>query len=210
MKSIAITGNTRTDLGKKATKAVRREGSVPCVIYGGENVVHFSASTKDFKHLIYTPDFKTADISVNGTNYNCIVKSIQFHPVTDEIMHIDFVELVNGTKMKVEIPVRFKGIAPGTKSGGKMTQKLRRVKVKTTPEYLTDELFVDVTALELGQSVKVRDIVLGEGMELETSPGIPVASVEVPRALRSAQAGEGEEGEEGAEGESAEGESAAE
>jgi large subunit ribosomal protein L25 len=197
MKSIAITGNTRTDLGKKASKAVRTEGNVPCVIYGGENVVHFSAETKSFKDLVYTPDFKTAKVSVDGNDYNCIVKSIQFHPVTDEIQHIDFLELINGSKMKVEIPIRFKGVAPGTRAGGKLTQKLRRVKVKTTPEHLLDELFVDVAKLQLGQSVKVRDIILGEGMELETSSGIPVASVEVPRALRSAQQAGGEEGEEG-------------
>ena len=192
MKSIAITGNKRTDLGKKASKAVRIEGNVPCVIYGGENVVHFSAETKSFKDLVYTPDFKTAQVSVDGNDYNCIVKSIQFHPVTDEIQHVDFLELINGAKMKVEIPIRFKGVAPGTRAGGKLTQKLRRVKVKTTPEHLLDELFVDVAKLQLGQSVKVRDIILGEGMELETSSGIPVASVEVPRALRSAQQGEGE------------------
>ncbi|MFT5165615.1 MAG: large subunit ribosomal protein L25 [Saprospiraceae bacterium] len=194
MKSIAITGNTRTDLGKKATKAVRSEGNVPCVIYGGENVVHFTAGSKGFKHLVYTPDFKTAQVSVDGNNYNCIVKAIQFHPVTDEILHMDFLELVNGAKMRVEIPIRFQGVAPGTRAGGKITQKLRRVKVKTTPEFLKDELFVDVSSLQLGQSVKVRDIILGEGMELETSSGIPVASVEVPRALRSAQADGEEEG----------------
>lgn len=186
MESIVITGNPRTDLGKKATKAVRREGNIPCVIYGGEENVHFTADVKDFKLLIYTPDFKIAEINVDGKTYKCIVKFLQFDPVSDEVQHVDFLELVNGTKMKVEIPIRFKGIAPGTKAGGKLTQKLRKVKVKTKPEFLTDELFVDVTRLELGQSVKVRDIELLEGMELETSPGIPVASVEVPRALRSA------------------------
>jgi len=195
MKSIAITGNSRQDLGKKSTKAVRREGNVPCVIYGAGNNVHFTAESKSFKHLIYTPDFKLAEIGVDGNTYKCIIKAIQFHPVTDAIMHIDFLQLVDGNPMKVEIPVRFKGIAPGTKAGGKLTQKLRKVKVKTTPEHLKEELFVDVTSLALGQSVKVKDIELGEGMELETSAGIPVASVEVPRALRSAQADSGEEGE---------------
>lgn len=201
MKSIAITGNTRNSLGKKSSKLIRREGQVPCVIYGGGENVHFTAERMGFKHLVYTPDFKVAEITVDGNVHKCIVKAIQFHPVTDEIMHIDFLKLIDGTKMKVEIPIRFKGVAPGTKAGGKLTQKLRRVKVKTTPEYLTDELFVDINELQLGFSVKVKDIELKEGMELETSPGIPVASVEVPRALRSAQA-EGEAGEEG-EGEEA-------
>ncbi len=195
MESIAITGNPRNELGKKSSRMARREGQTPCVIYAsGQDNVHFAAETSNFKELIYTPDFKIADISVSGSNYKCIVKDIQFHPVTDEILHIDFLQLVDGRSMKVEIPVRFKGIAPGTKAGGKLTQKLRRVKVKTTPEHLTDELYVDITQLDLGQSVKVRDIELKDGMELETSPGIPVASVIVPRALRSAQAGKEEEG----------------
>lgn len=188
MESIAITGNPRNGLGKKFSKLARREGNIPCVIYAnGKDNVHFSTKPKNFKSLVYTPDFKLADISVDGTTYKCIVKDIQFHPVTDEIMHVDFLQLVDGNSMKVEIPVRFKGVAPGTKSGGKLMQKLRKVKVKTKPEFLTDALYIDINQLELGQSVKVRDIELKEGMELETSAGIPVASVEVPRALRSAQ-----------------------
>ena len=191
MKSIEIAGNLRTDLGKKYAKNARREGIVPCVIYGGENNVHFSAHHSAFKKLVYTPDFHLADIKVGNDNFQCILKDIQFHPVTDEIVHIDFLQLVEGKKLNVEIPVRFQGVAPGTKSGGKLVQKLRRVKVKTLPKDLLEEVFVDVTSLDLGQSIKVRDIALGEDMELMTSPGIPVASVEVPRALRSAQAGEG-------------------
>ena len=208
MDSIAITGNIRTDLGGKFARAARREGQVPCVIYGGENNVHFSAPPMSFKKLIYTPDFRLAEIEAGGKTYKCIVKDIQFHPVTDEILHIDFLELVDGHKLNVEIPVRFRGVAPGTKAGGKLTQKLRRVKVKTTPDKLVNELFIDISGLQLGNSVKVRDIELKEEMELMTSPGIPVASVEVPRALKSAQAGAAgeEEGEgEGAESEEAEG-----
>ncbi len=201
MKSIAITGNQRTDFGKKSTKLTRREGLVPCVIYGSGNNVHFTSDSKSFKNLVYTPDFKVANITVDGNDYKCIVKAIQFHPVTDKIQHIDFLQLVDGNKMKVEIPIRFKGVAPGTKAGGKLTQKLRRVKIKTTPEYLVDELFVDISDLQLGSSVKVKDIELKEGMALETSAGIPVASVEVPRALRSAM--DGVDGEEAAEGEAA-------
>lgn len=200
MESVAIKGKIRSDIGTKAAKLIRQSNEVPCVIYGGEKVVHFTAPVLAFKKVIYTADFKMVEIEVDGKNYKCILKDMQFHPVTDNLLHLDFLELVDGQVIKVNIPVHFKGIAPGVKTGGKLFQKLRTVKIKTTPEHLTDELLVDISQLELGQSIRVRDIELGEGMELMSSPGIPVASVEIPRALRSADAkAEGEEGEEGAE-----------
>ena len=188
MESIAISGNLRTELGKKGNKALRNNGDTPCVIYGGENVVHFSSAQKDFKNLIYTPDFKIAEITVDGQTYKCILKDIQFHPVTDEVMHIDFLQLIEGRNVKVEIPVKFKGEAPGVKEGGKLMQKVRRVMIKTTPDKIVDELFVDISSLKLGQSVRVRDIEVADGMEIMNALGIPVASVETPRALRSAGA----------------------
>ncbi|MEM9918016.1 MAG: 50S ribosomal protein L25/general stress protein Ctc [Bacteroidota bacterium] len=188
MESVAITGAVRQELGKKSSKAVRRNQHVPCVIYGGEKVLHFSAHKNDFKTLIYTPDFKIAKISVDDGNFDCIVKDIQFHPLTDEIEHIDFVQLVPEKKIKLEIPVRFKGQAPGVKEGGKMVQKMRRVKVKTTLESLVDSLYVDVSGMGLGQSVRVRDIEVSGDMEIMSSMGTPVASIEIPRALRSAEA----------------------
>ena len=196
METIAVTGNLRTKIGKKETKAVRAAKEVPCVIYGGNEVVHFSAKAKEFKKLIYTPDFKVAEINIDAKKYKCFIKSTQFHPVTDDLVHIDFMELLNDRKMIVEIPVRFKGTSPGVKEGGALNQKVRRVKVKTTADKLVDELFVDISELKLGFSVRVRDIEVPEGMEVVNSPSIPVASVEVPRALRSAAAAEGEEGEE--------------
>ena len=188
MESVAIKGTPRKDLGKKFTKAVRSAGQVPCVIYGGENNIHFSAEVMAFRSLIYTPDFKLAEVEVDGKTYRCILKDIQMHPVTDDLVHLDFLELVPGKTIKLEIPVGAQGIAPGVKQGGKMFQKLRRVKVKTTPESLVEKLMVDVTGVDLGQSVRVRDIEVTEGIEMLSSPGIPVFSVEVPRALRSAAA----------------------
>ena len=197
MESVVIKGNVRTDLGKRSSKVVRHANEVPCVIYGGENNIHFTAPVLDFKKLIYTPDFKMVEIEVDGKTYKCILKDAQFHPVTEDLLHIDFVELIDGKPIKVEIPIRFRGVAPGVKTGGKLYQKLRTVKVKTTPEHLVDEVLVDVSELNLGQSIRVRDIEIGDEMEIMTSLGIPVASVEVPRALRSADAAEEEE--EGAE-----------
>ncbi len=198
MDTVAIKGNSRSDFGKSATKNIRRNGQVPCVIYGGEEIVHFSAAPIDFKSLIYTADFKLAEIELDGKKYKCFLKDAQFHPVSDDLLHIDFIELIDGKSINLELPVRFKGAAPGVKTGGKLYQKLRSVKVKTTPEHLVDQIVMDVSSLELGQSIRVRDIEELEGIAIMSSPGIPVASVEVPRALRSAAAGEEgeEEGEE--------------
>lgn len=215
MKIVAVNGELRSDLGKQASKAMRRAKRIPSVLYGGGEIVHFSTTQQEVKDLIYTPDFKVAEIKVDGATHRCIVKDVQFHPVTDEIMHIDFLRLIDGTPVKVELPVRFKGVAPGVKSGGKVMQKVRYIKVKALPEKLVDELRLDVSKLEMGDSIRVRDIETVEGMEILNSPGIPVATVEVPRAMRSlpptaAEIAEGEEEGEGAEGEGGEEEAAEE
>ena len=200
MQTVKVSGNARTAVGKKATKAVRNEGGIPCVIYGGEQNVHFSTTHKDVKSLIYTPDFKVAEIDVDGATHKCILKSAQFHPVKENILHIDFLKLEEGKSVLLEVPVRFKGSSPGVKLGGALQQSLRRVKIRTTPENMVDELYGDISTLELGQAIRVRDLEIPEGVEVANSPSIPVAIVEVPRALRGKDAGEeGEEGEEGGE-----------
>ena len=194
MQFVAVNGTVRTDLGKKGTKAVRNEGKIPCVLYDLNQVVHFSADFNEIKKLIYTPDFKLAEINVDGKTYKCILKDYQMHPVTDTITHIDFLNLVDGQAIKVEVPVRFKGSSPGVKVGGKLQQTMRRVKIKTTPEHLVDQLTLDVSSLQLGQSIRVRDIEALEGIEVMSAPGTPVAIVEVPRSLRSATAAAAKEG----------------
>lgn len=203
MNSIAISGNLRSTFGKKGSKAIRKNGEVPCIIYGGENIVHFSSNAKSFKKLVYTPDFNLAEITVDGKTYKCILKDAQYHPVTDEPVHMDFLQLVDGHKIKVEIPVKFKGEAPGVKEGGKLMQKVRRVTIKTTPDKIVDTLYADISNLELGHSIRVRDIEISEGMEIMNALGIPVASVETPRALRSATDAAAAEGEAAPEGEEA-------
>ena len=186
MQTVSIDAQKRDNLGKKNSRAARREGLVPGVIYGGEDTVHFTAPVKAFKSLLYTPDFKLAEITVDGTTYRCMVKSTQFHPVTDDLEHIDLLQLVDGNTIKAEIPVRFKGVSPGVKAGGKLLRKMRRVKVKTQPEYLVDELHASIDGMELGSSIRVRDIEKPEGIEFMSALANPIATVEVPRALRSA------------------------
>lgn len=186
MNTVSLNGEVREGLGKGASKAQRNEGKIPCVMYGGEQPVHFVTDINSVKHLIYTADFKVAEINAGGKTARAIIKDIQFHPVTDAVMHIDFLELIDGKTVKVELPIKFKGSSPGVKLGGKLQQSLRRAKVKTTPEHLVDELFVDVSTLELGQAVRVRDIEANEHLEIMNPMANPVATVEIPRALRSA------------------------
>ncbi|MCG8328094.1 MAG: 50S ribosomal protein L25 [Chitinophagales bacterium] len=186
MEVIAVNGELRPELGKKGSKAVRNAGRIPCVLYGGDEVTHFSVAFNDVRDLIYTPDFKLAEISLDGKVQKAILKDAQFHPVSDDIRHIDFLRLVEGAPIKVEVPVRFKGVSPGVKVGGKLQQKLRRVKIKTTPDNLIDELHVDISSLELGDSVRVRDIEAVDNIEILNSPSVPLGTVETPRALRSA------------------------
>lgn len=188
MNTVAISGELRSELGKKHSKAARNEGKIPCVMYGGGQNIHFTVKPNDIKSMVYTADFKLADVTIDGNTYRVILKSYTMHPVTDELTHIDFLQLVDGQPVKVDIPVRFKGESPGVKLGGKLMQSLRRVTVKTLPEHLVDELFLDVSELELGNAVRVREIEAPDTIQIMNDGAIPVAIVEVPRSLRSATA----------------------
>ena len=219
METVAIKSTSRSERRTKGAKAVRAAGKIPAVVYGGDTVSHVAIEFNDLRHAVYTPDFKLIDLEVDGESVSCIVKDIQFHPVTEEVVHVDFLRLVPGRTIKVEVPVHFQGVCPGLKEGGIMVQKMRRIAIKTTPEHLVSELLVDVSELMLGSSVRVKDAIVGEGIEVLNTPNIPIASVEVPRALKTeeeeaeelaaleaaeaAEAGEGEGGE-GAEGGDAE------
>lgn len=186
MEIITINGEKRTETGKKSSRKIRREGMVPAVLYGGDEIVHFAVNPNQVKGLIYTPNFRLAEIEVDGTKYKAILKDYQMHPVTDEVTHIDFLRLVDGTPIKVDVPIRFKGVAPGVKSGGKLQRNVRRVRIKTTPEHLVGELLVDVSSLQMGQSIRVRDIDPSDNIQIMTNPSVPVGQVVVPRAMRSA------------------------
>ncbi|MGB3546237.1 MAG: 50S ribosomal protein L25 [Saprospiraceae bacterium] len=207
MQTVAIQAEARHDLGKKNTKAARREGLVPGVLYGAGDPVHFTLRPLDVRDLVYTPDFKTAEVTIGGTTTKAILKEVQFHPVTDEIQHIDFLALQQDQVVKVDVPVRPEGVSVGVLNGGKLQQNIRRVRIKTTPSKLVDSLKVNISKLKMGQSARVRDIQLPEGIELMTAGATPVVTVVVPRAMRSAAtaeakaAAEGEEGEEGEGGE---------
>ncbi len=210
MKVLKVSGEIRSDLKKKNARALRREGMILCELYGGSENVHFTVQHSEIKKLVYTSEFQLVELNVGGKTYQAFMKEVQFHPVSDAIMHIDFQELVKGRKIKVSVPIVMDGISPGVKEGGKLYAKVRYLKIKTTPEHLVDSVHVDISQMTLGNSVRVRDIMVGEGVEVMNNPSIPVATVEVPRLLKleSDDALEGEGEEEGEEGEGGEGDSA--
>ena len=206
METVAIKAAPREETGRKGMKRVRNEGLIPAVLYGTSEAQSVTVQFNELRHVIYTPDFKLVDLDVDGNTTQCIVKDVQFHPVTEEILHVDFLELAPGRAVKVEVPVTFEGTAAGVRAGGKLVKKMRRIKIMTTPEHMVDELVFDVSELTLGNSIRVKDAQVGEGIEILNSPNIPVASVEIPRALKGADEEEAElEGAEGEEGAATEG-----
>jgi large subunit ribosomal protein L25 len=203
MQTVTIEGDIRNATGKKDSKLLRRKELVPCVLYGGEQNIHFSAPVKEFKQLIHNPLKFKVIIKADGAEYQAILKATQFHPTKDTLEHADFQALIPGRMIVTTLPVILEGQARGVKdSGGILVPKTRKLGVKVLPEALLEKVVVNVEDLDIGKSIKVRDLNLGD-MEILTSPGIPLASVEIPRSAKVAEEEE-EEGEEGAEKEGAE------
>lgn len=158
MKSISIKGSKRESVGKVATKALRNAGMVPCVIYGGEKPLHFSAEEKAFKNLVFTPNVYTASIEVDGEKFSAVLQDIQFHPVTDKILHIDFYQLFDDKAVVMNIPVRLVGNSKGVAIGGALRHNVRKMKVKALPSNLPDFVEADITELEIGNKLYVTEL----------------------------------------------------
>ena len=158
MKSITIKGSERENVGKKATKAVRDAGMVPCVIYGGNQPVHFVADERAFKDLVYTPNAHTVVVELNGTSFNVIMQDIQFHPVSDKILHIDFFQLSDDKEIVMEVPVKITGTSPGVLLGGVLRLNQRRLKVKALPKNLPDFVEASISELEMGNKLYVTKL----------------------------------------------------
>lgn len=189
MQTVAIKAQKRDSFGKKASKDIRKTGMVPGVVYSKDGVDHVVIAPKELKPLLYTAEFKLAEVEIDGQSHKAIVKDVQFHPVSEKVVHIDFLKLIDGHPIACNVPVVFKGVSPGVKLGGKLVQTLRRVKLKTLPEYLVDKIEGDISKLKLGSSLRVRDLEIPENIEVMNTPATPVALVEVPR---SAKTGDGE------------------
>jgi large subunit ribosomal protein L25 len=183
MKTITIEGQLRTEMGKKATRQLRSQELVPGVIYGGAQEVNFAASAKAVKPIVYTAEFMQADVQVDGKTYTCILKDLQFDKVTDELLHVDFLELVADKKVVATLPLHLTGVPVGVKGGGKLVTKMKSLKVKALPRDLKEFINLNISKLELNENIRVEDVKV-ENIEILNSPRIPIASVVMTRQLK--------------------------
>ena len=187
MKTITIEGQLRTGLGKGAARQLRSQGNVPGVIYGGAKELSFFAPSTAFKTLVYTPSFQIAEVKLDGSTYRCILKDLQFDKVSDELIHVDLLELVEDKKVIATIPIKFTGVSVGVKAGGRLVTKMKALKVKTLPKHLKEFIEVNIDDLELNGNIRVQDV-KEEHFEIVNSPRSPIASVVLTRQLKQEEA----------------------
>ncbi len=187
MKSITIEGQIRTEFGKKATRQLRLEEKVPAVIYGGAQEINFAAPATAFKNIVYTPDFMVVEANIEGKVFRCVLKDLQFDKVSDQLIHVDFLELVEDKKLIVTLPLKFTGAPAGVKAGGKLVIKIKNLKVKLLPKDLRENIEIDISNLQLNENVRVQDVIAGN-MEILNSPRIPIASITMTRQLKQEEA----------------------
>lgn len=208
MKSLTINGSQRESVGKVSTKALRNAGRVPCVVYGGDKPIHFSAEELAFRHLVYTPDVHTVLIALeDGTKIKAILQDIQFHPVTDRILHMDFYQIYDDKEVMLEIPVRVEGNSKGVKNGGVLRIVSRKLRVKALPANLPDYILVDITEMQIGDKMYITDVP-SDNFNILHPDNTVICQVRTSRTaivdiVEEDEEIEGEEGEEGAEGETA-------
>jgi len=197
MKTITIKGSQRESVGKVATKALRNAGKVPCVLYGGDKALHFSADEISFKNLVYTPNVYTATIEIEGAKYHAILQDIQFHPVTDKILHVDFYQLFDDKLVTMNIPVRLVGNAPGVLNGGSLRFPMRKLHVRALPADLPDFINADISKLRIGSKLYTTELE-SEKFTILHPENTVVVQVRTARAAIDDELAE-EEGEEGTE-----------
>jgi len=190
MKTIEIIGFKRANLGKKDARLLREETNVPCILYGGKEQVAFHTPAFLLRDLVYTPNVHKVALTVDGKKTECIMQDIQFHPVNEMILHVDFLELDDKKAVKMDIPVKFVGTSPGVMQGGRLAQKLMKIKIKALPKDLPDFIEVDISSLQIGKSVRISDIKTPNVVLLQNS-SLPIATVETTRALKSDAGAEG-------------------
>ncbi|MGB1901379.1 MAG: 50S ribosomal protein L25/general stress protein Ctc [Flavobacteriaceae bacterium] len=199
MKSITINGSKRESVGKKATKALRNAGQVPCVLYGGDQPVHFSAAELAFSKLVYTPNAHTVVIALGDTSYNAVLQDIQFHPVTENILHIDFYQLFDDKEIAMDIPVVLTGNSVGVRAGGVLRRNRRKLRIKALPTNLPDNIVVDISKLKIGNKVYVSELE-NDGFKFLHTDNTVVCQIKQSRVSVDIEDDEDEEGAEGAEG----------
>ncbi|MBR5037085.1 MAG: 50S ribosomal protein L25/general stress protein Ctc [Prevotella sp.] len=197
MKEFALNGQKRETVGKKASRLLRKEGLVPCNIYGEHTddgkpmAMSFAIAMADLRKVIYTPHIYVLNLNIDGVERKAVIKELQFHPVNDTVLHVDFYEVNEEKPITIGIPVKLNGLAQGVRDGGKLNLTVRKLNVTAPYKQIPEVLDIDVTGLELGKSIKVRDLSF-EGLELATPADVVVCSVKATRASRSAAAAEAE------------------
>ena len=187
MKSFELKGELRESLGKKASKSSRKEGEVPCVLYGGDEVVHFNVTKEGIRKLIYTPEIFLVNLTIGKKACNAILKDMQFHPVTDNLLHVDFYQVIADRPIIMEVPVVLEGLAEGVKAGGKLSLELRKLKVKGLYNHIPEKLIINVESLGLGKSIQVGNLSF-DNLELMNAKNNVVCAVKLTRAARGAAA----------------------
>ncbi len=192
-----MSGSLRTNVGKKDAKAIRKDGNVPCVLYGGKEQLQFFVSNKSFKDVIFTPEICYLHLNIEGKEFKAIMKDVQYHPTTDEILHVDMLELVDGKPIVMGVPIKITGVAPGVLRGGKLIQKVRKLKIKALPEHMPDIINIDISKLDIGDTIKVSNL-LQENLSFLDSRNAMVVSVQVTRVVEEAKPGDAAAGAEAA------------
>jgi len=186
MESIALKASLRKATGKKSSKAIRAQEGVPCVLYGGKENINFFAAESDFRNIIYTPKVYVVEIDIDGDNHHAIVKDLQFHPVSDQLIHADFYAVSDQKPVTVEIPVTLKGSSVGVREGGKLTTDKHKVKVKGLSKDIPAEIEIDITELGIGKSIRAGEIVTNEKYKIVMAKETPIVSVRTTRAAAAA------------------------
>lgn len=181
MQSVTLQGTLRTELGTKYAKQLREQGHVPCVMYGGDHPVHFYAPTLAFRDLVYTAEARMASIELNGTTYNAVIQDMQFHVLNDSLTHVDFIQVLEGKPVTIQVPMVLTGNSRGVRSGGKMKFALRNLKVKGLINDLPSSIEHDISELRIGQAIRVSDIKKGKPYEILNSDNTVVVSVGMSR-----------------------------
>ena len=175
MKTIEIKTISRSNFGKKETKSLRAEDNVPCVMYGGKENLHFYAHENEFRSMIYTPDVHLISLQIDGKSYNAILKDLQFHPVSDKLLHIDFIQVSDDKPVLIDIPIKLSGVSPGVKAGGRLKINRRSLRVKGLTRDFPEHLDIDISNLEIGQSLKIGDLSYDNLLIMENKKSMIVA-----------------------------------
>jgi len=186
MKSVSISGSLRENVGKKDAKAQRNKGMIPCVIYGGKDQKMFVVDEREFKNLLYTPEVRYAEVNINGDVRKAIVQETQFHAITDKLMHVDFLEVVDGKPITIDLPFKVKGTSPGVLKGGMLKKRVRKLKVRGLLENIPEEIVADISNLDINDMTKIADIHI-DNLEIVDNPNKVILQVVPTRGTAAAE-----------------------